>query len=87
MSELPSAINESFVGETSEKNDEGIIHILRKLQKYVGIAIQVYDASNVIMREKEVGDAPSPKRMRLSQSNELISSGDECYEKSQTGIY
>ena len=81
MSGLPSAITESFVGERSEKNDEGIIHILRKLQKYVGLSIQVYETSNVIMQEKEVGDAPSPKRVKLNQSNELSTSEDECFEK------
>ena len=46
MSGLPFAINELFFGGTSEKNDEGMINILRKLQKYVGIAVQLYDAAN-----------------------------------------
>ena len=95
MSGLPIAITELFFGRTSEKNDEGMINILRKLQKYVGIAVQLYDAanknkSNVIKQEIEAGDVPS-KCIKLDQSNELITSEDECYEKtdyekSQTGL-
>ena len=66
----------SYFEGTSEENDEGIRNILLKLQKYVGLALHAYDASDVIIREKKIGESPSPKRMKLVQTSE-----DECLEK------
>ena len=73
----------AFVGALSGPGSNGLKEFNKHMMNYLKM-IQAEENKNkesAAKREKEQGDVPSPKRMKLDESNDVITSEDESHDK------
>ena len=73
----------AFVGALSGSGPNGLMEFNKHMMNYLKMmqAEENKNKENAAKREKEQGDDPSPKRMKLDESNDVITSEDESHDK------